>query len=244
MKLTDRHIVLTGATSGIGREIATMLAPTNRLTLIGRRYPPTLEVSAAGPHRFIATDLADPEAVRIAAAMLAAEGVPVDGLINCAAVQFTPRLLDPDFDPAGVSREVAINFVGPVLLIAGLLEAMGRADAPFILNVNSGLGLVPKARSGVYCASKAALDSFSQSLRGQLADTPIRVMQAFLPMVDTPMTDGRGGDKMSAASAARAIVRGIEREVADNDIGKVSLLRLLRRLSPGLAARVMQGHGQ
>lgn len=244
MKLTDRHIVLTGATSGIGREIATMLAPANRLTIVGRRHPSVLEASATGPHRFIEADLADPEAVRIAAVVLAADGTPVDGLINCAAVQFTPRLVDPDFDPSGVAREVAINFVGPVLLIAGLLEAMERADAPFILNVNSGLGLVPKAQSAVYSASKAALDSFSRSLRGQLADTQIQVMQAFLPVVDTPMTEGRGGDKMSAASAARAILRGIEREVADNDIGKVSLLRMLRRLSPRLAARVMQGHGQ
>ena len=244
MKLTDRHIVLTGATSGIGREIATMLAPANRLTMIGRRPPPVLEASAAGAHRFVEADLADPEAVRIAAFVLAAEGSPVDGLINCAAVQFTPRLVDPDFDPAGVAREVAVNFVAPVLLIAGLLEAMRRAEAPFILNINSGLGLVPKARSAVYCASKAALDNFSQSLRGQLADTQIRVMQAFLPVVDTPMTEGRGGEKMLAASAGQAILRGIEREIADNDIGKVSLLRMLRRLSPALAVRVMQGHGQ
>ncbi|WP_033073121.1 SDR family NAD(P)-dependent oxidoreductase [Sphingopyxis sp. MWB1] len=242
MNITNQHIVLTGASSGIGREIATMLAPDNRLTLIGRRVPEGIEPA---PHRFLGADLADAAAVRAAAAAaIADEGTAVDGLINCAAIQYTPRLTDADFDPERSIREIAVNLTAPVLLAAALLPALRRAPAAFICNVNSGLALVPKSESAVYCATKAGLDNFSQGLRLQLAGTSIAVLQAFLPLVDTPMTAGRGRGKMDAATAAKAILRGIENRHADNDIGKVGLLRLLRRLSPALASRVMQGAAQ
>lgn len=241
MNITNRHIVLTGASSGIGREIATMLAPHNRLTLIGRRSPDGIDLTR---HHFLAADLADARAVQAAAAKIAGEAAAVDGLINCAAVQYTPRLTAADFAPESAIREIAVNLTAPILLAAGLLPALRRAHAAFICNVNSGLALVPKSESAVYCATKAGLDNFSQGLRLQLAGTPIAVLQAFLPLVDTPMTAGRGRGKMDAAKAARAILHGIETRRADHDIGKVGLLRLLRRLSPALASRVMQGATQ
>ena len=238
MLLTNRHIVLTGATSGIGREIATMLAPGNRLLLLGRRRPPD---ACLAKHDFIEADLSDRGSVARAVSSIRRGNAPVDGLINCAAVQYTPRLDADDFDADMVGREVAINFVAPVLLAAGLLAPLRRADHPFILNINSGLALEPKAQSAVYCATKAALDNFSRGLRAQLQDGPVRVLQAFLPVVDTPMTEGRGRDKMSANDAARAILDGVARGIADHDIGKVRWLRQIKRLSPSLASRIMQG---
>lgn len=72
----------------------------------------------------------------------------------------------------------------------------------------------------------------------------MRVFQAFLPLVDTPMTAGRGTGKLSAGEAARRILEGVERGVADNDVGKVGLLRLVHRISPALARRIIQGGGQ
>jgi uncharacterized oxidoreductase len=109
-----------------------------------------------------------------------------------------------------------------------------------VVNVNSGLGLVPKTSSAVYCATKGGLNLFSQSLRHQLAGTRVQVLQAFMPLVETPMTAGRPGDKLTAAYAADRLIHGIERAIQDHDIGKVKLLRGLMYVAPGLARRIMR----
>ena len=142
--------------------------------------------------------------------------------------------------PSSIRREIAVNFAAPCELVALFLPALLAAHHPFVLNVNSGLALVPKPGSAVYCATKAALDAFSRSLRMQLEGTPVRVLQAFLPLVDTPMTQERGGGKRVARSVAIDILDGVESEILDHDIDKVSMLRLLARLSPRLAQRVMR----
>ena len=108
------------------------------------------------------------------------------------------------------------------------------------MNVNSGLALAPKTSSAVYCATKAALNSFSNSLGYQLEKTNIRVLQAFMPLVDTPMTEGRGAGKITAAEAAETLLNGLTREDPITDVGKVRLLRILLRLSPNLARKIMK----
>lgn len=118
---------------------------------------------------------------------------------------------------------------------------LSRQHSAVILNVNSGLALVPKTSSAIYCASKGALNIFSQSLRYQLKNTQVRVLQAFLPLVDTPMTKGRGKSKMTVEKVSTEIIKGIENTILDHDIGKVKLLRLLNRLLPSLAQKIMQG---
>lgn len=75
--------------------------------------------------------------------------------------------------------------------------------------MSSGLALYPKTGAAVYCATKAALHSFSQSLRYQLEKTPVRVVEVILPLVETPMTEGRGRGKISAAQAVDAMVTGL-----------------------------------
>ena len=241
MIVDNATIVLTGASSGIGLDLARQLV--SRATVIGlsRHAPdePMLTDNARFVH--LPADLSSSEDVADAIAsigQLAPDGI--DGLINCAAVQFTPRFTDSDFDPADIAREIAINLTSPIELIAGLLPLLGRGQGGFVLNVNSGLGIVPKRESAVYCATKAGLDNFSRGLRAQLSGTNVRVQQAFLPLVDTPMTEGRGTGKLPSSDVARHIIAGIERGIADNDIGKVKLLRAINRLSPSLANRIMQ----
>ena len=124
------------------------------------------------------------------------------------------------------------------LLLPMLLRANQRA---VIANISSGLALAPKTNSAVYCATKAAMDAFSRSLSYQLEGSNVMMMQAFLPLVDTPMTQGRGSGKMSAAQAAMEILRGIEQGDRIRDIGKVKLLRLLLAVAPSLARRIMRG---
>ncbi len=241
MKLENKTIVLTGASSGIGLDLLRALGASNTVISLSRRAPPEETVQAAPGSVHIGTDLSNWASVDAAIAAIIA-GYPdgLHGLINCAAVQFQPQFTDPNFKRGSIATEIAVNLTSPAQLIHGLLGSLQKSDGSFILNVNSGLGIVPKAESAIYCATKAGLDNLSRGLRAQLNGTGVEVGQAFLPLVDTPMTQGRGSGKLSSQEVARQIIRGIELGKGDNDIGKAKLLRLINRLSPSTANRIMQ----
>jgi short-subunit dehydrogenase involved in D-alanine esterification of teichoic acids len=128
------------------------------------------------------------------------------------------------------------------VLIHALIPQLKNSQRGKIVNINSALSIAPKTSSAIYCASKAALNIFSTSLRYQLQQYSIDVQQAFLPLVDTPMTQGRGKSKVSAVKVANHIIQGINTNKSINDIGKVKLLRLINRLSPTFAQHIMKGY--
>ena len=113
-------------------------------------------------------------------------------LINNAGVQYRRDFRDETAVTA-LDQEVAINFTAPIHLIAELLPALRRQESALIVNVTSGLAFSPMADVPVYCATKAALHSFTLSLRHQLKATSIRVVELAPPIVDT----GLGGDTRS-----------------------------------------------
>jgi uncharacterized oxidoreductase len=141
------------------------------------------------------------------------------------------------------AQEMAVNFVGPVELTRLLLPRLAREPQARIVFVTSGLALAPKSSSPVYCASKAALRSFTKSLRAQVrqAGWTIQIQEALPPLVDTDMTRGRGKGKISAVNAASQIINGIAKGHAEIDVGATALLRLVLRLSPALGERIMIG---
>jgi len=171
----------------------------------------------------------------------------IDILINNAAAQYTPTFLDDDFRYDTIAREITLNFTSVCSLTYLLLPALlNSADSTsvnnkaIILNINSALALTPKTSSAIYCATKGALNIFSQSLRYQLEKTNVDVQQIFLELVDTPMTKGRGKNKVSAKDAAHKIIVGMERDISDHFIGKVKLLQILLRLAPSIARRILK----
>ncbi|WP_114766676.1 SDR family oxidoreductase [Vibrio rhodolitus] len=241
MDLYNKHIVLTGGTSGVGRQLVAQLARDNQLIVLGRDQTKLLALK--NQHPTIITyqvDLENVKHVHQVAQSLAKDLPKVDVLINNAAVQFMPQIHEDTFVFATVEREINTNFTSVCALIHGLLPALGNSTPARIVNVNSALGLVPKTSSAVYCASKGALNIFSQSLRYQFENSAIRVQQAFLPLVDTDMTTGRGKNKMSAQSAATAIITGIEKSEKDIDIGAIRILRALLMFAPGVARRILK----
>lgn len=243
MQLRNKTILVTGGTSGIGYQLVKSLCTTNNVLVIARpgQRLAALQQGFASIEVFPA-DLSDPAGYRGLVRQILTKHSQIDLLINNAAVQNTPTFLSTEFDFAALESEVHLNFTSvcalSYLLLPALMATKGEAA---ILNINSGLGLAPKAQSAVYCATKGAMHIFSQALDYQLVDTQVTVMQAFLPLVDTPMTEGRGRGKLSSAAAAAAILAGLEQGRKNTYVGKARWLRWLLLFVPPLARRMMRG---
>ncbi len=233
-------VVLTGATSGIGAHLLRrLLAGGHRVIAVSRR------ASALHPHpalELVDCDLADAQAARALTADLIRRHPRIDLLINNAARQYGLPLTAAGFEPDAMIAEARINLVAPALLAHGLIGALALArPGSAIVNLSSGLAYYPKRETALYCATKAGLHSFSQSLRYQLEPRGIRVMEVILPLVATPMTEGRGTGKMDADAAAHAILAGIARGRDEIHVGNARLLPWLIRVAPAVARRMLRG---
>jgi len=239
--LEDKTILITGGTSGIGLELVKKLHANNQILVIGRNNEKLSSLADAYPGiRAFRADLSKPNSLKLPTEQISEQFPAIDLLINNAAVQYTPKFTNADFQPARIADEIAVNFTSPALLIALLLPALLKNTPSAILNVNSGLGIVPKKTSAIYCGTKGGLDIFSRSLRNQLEHTNIHVLQAFMPLVGTPMTEGRGRGKISADAAAQRAIEGVQQLNPSNDIGMVKILRFLSRIAPPFARSIMK----
>jgi uncharacterized oxidoreductase len=243
-----RQILLTGASSGIGRAMVDRLLArgVDRLGVVGRNAASLETLSAQAPKQIVPLpcDLTVLDGIEGLVDTVRTQLPALSALINNAGSQrLTQFVSEPTAGLAeGLKDEVALNFTAPMLLSGFLLPVLAQQESAIIINVTSGLVIAPKQSSPAYCASKAALSSFTRSLRYQCeaAAPNVRVLEALPPMVATPMTEGRGRGKISAEACAAAIITGAERGLAVNDIGKTKLLRAIHQLSPALACRIMR----
>lgn len=241
MVVRAKHILITGGASGVGLELVKQLYEHNRISVIARPSSGLNDLRRTFERITVyQADLSDIRAVEKAADDIVKADEKVDILINNAAVQHTPLFIDENFRYETIKHEIDVNFTSICCLIHLLLPVLLQDKPSTILTINSGLGFVPKTSSAVYCATKGALNIFSQSLRHQLEHTNIGVKQVFLPLVDTEMTRGRGTSKLSADEAATKIIDSLGSSRADVDIGKVRFLRLMTRVAPSLARRLMK----
>lgn len=207
-------ILLTGATSGIGKALEQQLnALGHRVIVVSRRASTATGAVAAYP-----CDLADPAAVVGMCEILKERHPEIRVIINNAAVQHDTPLAETK--PAQVLEEAMLNLVAPALIAQAFVAILrGRSEPSAIVNVSSGLAFFPKEATSLYCATKAGLHSLSQSLRYQCEGTRTLVCEAILPLVDTPMTEGRGTGKLAPETAARAIIAGIRTGRAEVYVG-------------------------
>jgi uncharacterized oxidoreductase len=108
-----------------------------------------------------------------------------------------------------------------------------------IVNVTSGLALAPSTASAIYCATKAAMRSYTQSLRAQMKGSRVHVLEALPPVVDTAMTAHMTKSKMTPEACAAQIIAGMERGAPQVNVGMVKLLAAVHAVSPAFARRFM-----
>lgn len=203
MKLTNNTILITGGGSGIGLALAKRLCESGNRVIICGRSEATLQQAKTDVPALTTRvcDVTDPASRRAMVQWLQIEYPALNMLINNAGVQarrdFTA---DPLID--SLDQEVAINFTAPIHLIAELLPALRQQGEAWIINVSSGLAFSPMADVPVYCATKAAIHSFTLSLRHQLKASGIRVVELAPPIVDTAL----GGGTRSNGAANRIMV--------------------------------------
>jgi uncharacterized oxidoreductase len=203
MKLTGNTILITGGATGIGLALAKRLSGEgNQVIICGRSESALLKAKAEVPALVTRScDVADADSRRAMVEWLKADYLALNAVINNAGVQVRR---DFNVDPATdtLDQEVAINFTAPIHLIAELLPVLRQQAQAYIINVSSGLAFSPMADVPVYCATKAAIHSFTLSLRHQLKASGIRVIEIVPPIVAT----GLGGGTRSAGATSRMMV--------------------------------------
>ena len=192
MKLTGNTILITGGGSGIGRGLAEQLHKLgNQIIIAGRRKQALDETVAANPGmKSLLLDIEDPADIQTFALQTAAEFPALNVLVNNAGIMRPENLLAQHLDLADAEATIKTNLLGPIRLTATLLPHLQKQSSAVIVNVSSGLAFLPLALTPTYCATKAAIHSYTESLRYQLRATQIEVLELIPPYVATRLMDG------------------------------------------------------
>lgn len=241
-RLTLPRTLVTGATSGIGWELAVQLAGSGVPVVALGRDPQRLQALAAcNPLiEVLAADLAQLGTLEELAAGLVLRHPDLGCVINNAGIQCDLRVDDAGYGSAAIRREIDVNLTAPLILTQALLPHLLSRQHAWIVNLTSALAYAPKRTAAVYSASKAGLRLFTQALRVQLRGAPIAVVEVVMPLVDTPMTQGRGGSKLPASLAARALIEGLRAGWTEIRVGKARAVPWLQRWSPRLLSHFLQ----
>ena len=235
MKLSENTVLVTGATSGIGRAFAEQFAARGSSVIAcGRRAERLDELSELSPR--ISTrqcDLSDAAQRTELAEWVVREHPGLNLLINNAGIQLAVDLRQP-VDLKAVETEVTTNLLAPIHLTSLLVPHLERQQRAAVVNVSSGLAFTPIAFMPVYCATKAALHSLTLSLRHQLRESSVRVFEIAPPSVDTELGHQRREDKsrshggMPIAEFIAAAMKALEEDRYEAPIGPAENMHKLR----------------
>src|ERR1700675_4676529 len=195
MKITGNTILITGGGSGIGRGLAEAFhAKGNQVVIAGRRKKLLDETVAANQGMKSAVlDIENNDAIRTFAEKLKKDFPALNVVIHNAGIMKPEPLQNAAV--ADAEAMVATNLLGTIRLNAALLPFLLKQPNPVVMTVSSGLAFVPLAMTPTYCATKAAIHSYTQSLRYQLRDTSVQVLELIPPYVQTElMGPGQASD--------------------------------------------------
>jgi uncharacterized oxidoreductase len=216
MKTSGNTVLITGGGSGIGLALTEALVRSgNKVVICGRRRERLKAVQAQMPSvNFRVCDVSKERSRQALVDWLLSEFRPLNVLINNAGIQRQVNFLKGRKDLREADNEVTTNLTAPIHLSAQLISHLRRKKEAAIVNISSGLAFTPLALVPVYCATKAAIHSWSLSLRHQLRNTSVRVFEVAPPMVATDLSGERnrpeaGEYVMSAEAVADDILKAV-----------------------------------
>lgn len=246
MKLEKKTVLITGGTSGIGLELARQLLQRRNTVIVTGRDQHKLDATRRalpGVHVF-QSDVSDPAAITVLRDRIVAQFPALDVLVNNAGIMRNLNFNTSD-GLDDVTREIETNLSGPVRMVEHFLPHLKSRENALIVNVSSGLAFVPFALSPIYSASKAAIHSFTQVLRAQLAGTSVTVIELAPPPVETALFRGefaeelKGEKAMDASVFAARAVAGIEAGKLEIRPGISNVLKIMSRVAPQFAFNQM-----
>jgi uncharacterized oxidoreductase len=239
MKLQQRTVLITGGTSGIGLEFAKRLLERGNTVIVTGRDQAKLDATrqALPDVHTLLSDVSDPRAISGLHQAVVARYPALDTLINNAGIMRNLNI-NQVRDLEDVTREIEINLSGPIRMVQQFLPHLKSRGSALIINVSSGLAFVPMPISPVYCATKAAMHSFTQSLRAQLEGTGVTAIELAPPGVETPLfrrefaKELKGQKGMDARVLVAKALAGIESGRVEIRPGLSNVLKIMSRVAP------------
>ncbi|HTB65730.1 MAG TPA: SDR family NAD(P)-dependent oxidoreductase [Steroidobacteraceae bacterium] len=239
MQLENRTVLITGGTSGIGLELAKQLLERGNTVIVTGRDPEKIDATrrALPAVHVFKSDVSNPNAITTLHDLVLAQFPALDTLVNNAGIMRNLKL-SQDRDLNDVTREIEINLSGPVRMVQQFLPHLLSRQGALLVNVSSGLAFIPFPASPVYCATKAAIHSFTQSLRAQLDGTSVTVIELAPPAVETPLLRGEFANEMKDQKAmdvrilAKRAIDGVEAGKLEIRPGLSNVLKAMSRIAP------------
>ncbi len=193
MRSDSNTIFITGGGAGIGRGLAEAFHRLGNHVIIGGRREEVLKnTCAANPGMsYVPIDAANAESIQNAARHVIGKFPELNCVINNAGLQRAHDFTLGSVNDADVAEEVQTNLLGLIRVCAAFVPHLKTRPDATLIHVSSGLAYVPFARVPVYCATKAAVHSFTVSLRHQLKRAGVKVIELIPPYVDTNLDHGR-----------------------------------------------------
>lgn len=242
MKVQNNVVLITGGTSGIGLALMKrFVSEGNKVIITGRNLAKLNELKASYQNLDIfCGDLSEVNVIDDLVNFIQTKYPNLNILINNAGVQFNYHFVSEKEVEQKIKYEIATNLTAPVLLNTKLIAVLKKNSESSIVNVSSGLFLAPKESASVYCATKSALHIYTKTLRYQIESEGIMVFEIIPALIDTPMTEGRGKNKMSAEELVNEFFENFRNNHFEIYIGKTKLLKFLSRFLPNIADHMMR----
>jgi uncharacterized oxidoreductase len=241
MILSGRTILITGGSAGIGLAFALKFVELgNEVIVTGRRESVLEEVKKRHPKlHTIQSDVADPAQIAALATRVKMEFPKLDVLMNNAGIMLYKNLKAPAADLAALTAEMNINVGGVIGMTSSFIDIL-TANKGTVINVSSGLAFVPLPAAPIYCATKAAIHSYTQSLRFQLEETGVEVIELMPPAVKTDMTAAfseGGASLITTDELVKQSFASLKAGAGEIRPGQSKTLAWIRRLAPDFINR-------
>ena len=245
MKTQGNTILITGATRGIGLALMKKFySLNNEIIAVGRDQNSLIQLQKDFPKiSVIQCDLSNSKSIKNLTSQIAEKHPSLNTLINNAGIQV--NFYEEPFGTnqelwSDVEREIKVNLTSPIQLCFELIPILLKNKNASIVNVTSGLAFAPKKSAPVYCGTKSGIHIFSKALRYQYEDSGLKVFEIIPPLVDTDMTKGRGKGKITPGQLADEFLIAFKNNTFEVNIGKVKLLRILKRILPSVADNMLK----